>query len=239
MTTATQAADIKAVVSTAMKAPFEQVAAQFERTTGHKVAATFGPTGGIAKRVFDREALDLVILGGERVPDLAAQHKIAGDTTGIARSAIGVGIKLGAAKPDISSEAAFKAALFAARGIAITDPRSGGGSSVFFAALFDRMGLTEALKPKLRYSSAGPGGYAGTLAVNGEADFALQPIPELMAVSGLEIVGPLPGAFQNITTYTGAIPVAATQADAARALIAALTAPAAAPFYCAKGLEPL
>ena len=73
MTTATQAADIKAVVSTAMKAPFEQVAAQFERTTGHKVAATFGPTGGMAKRVFVREALVLVILGGERVPVLAAQ----------------------------------------------------------------------------------------------------------------------------------------------------------------------
>jgi molybdate transport system substrate-binding protein len=236
MASAAHAAEIKAVVSTAMKAPFEQIAAQFEKDTGHKVSASFGPTGGIAKRVLGGEALDLVILGGERVPSLTG--KIEPVTTGIARSAIGVGVKQGAPRPDISSETAFRAALLAAQGIATTDPKNGGGSAVFFAKLFEQMGLTEALKPKMRYSAAGPGGYAGALVIKGEADFALQPIPELMAVPGLEIVGPLPGAFQNVTTYTACIPASAGNADAAKALIKALTAPSAAPIYKAKGLEP-
>ena len=236
MTTGVHAAEVKAVVSTAMKASFEEIAVQFEKAGGHKVTASFGPTGGIAKHVLDGETLDLVILGGERVPDLAG--KIEPATTGVARSAIGVGVKQGTPKPDISSEAAFKAALLAAQGIAVTDPKSGGGSSVFFAKLFETMGLTEALKPKLRYSAAGPGGYAGTLVTRGEADFALQPIPELMAVPGIEVVGPLPGAFQNVTTYTACIPVSAKNADVAKALIKALTAPSAATAYKARGLEP-
>jgi molybdate transport system substrate-binding protein len=239
MTTSVHAAEIKALVSTAMKASFEEIVAQFETSTGHNVVVTFGPTGGIAKRVLDGEALDLVILGGERVADLARENKIIPfSSIGVARSTIGVGVRNGAPRPDISSEAAFKAALLAAKGIAVTDPKSGGGSSVFFARLFAQMGLTEALKPKMRYSAAGPGGYAGTLVMKGEADFALQPIPELMAVPGLEIVGPLPGAFQNVTTYTASIPASAKQEDAAKALIKALTAPQAAAIYKAKGLEP-
>jgi molybdate transport system substrate-binding protein len=239
MTTQAHAAEIKVLVSTAMKAPFEQIAAQFEKATGNTVAASFGPTGGIAKRVLDGEPLDLAILGGERVADLAAANKIVPfSSVGVARSAIGVGVRPGAQRPDISSEAGFKAALLGAKGIAVTDPKSGGGSSVFFARLFDRMGLTEALKPKMRYSAAGPGGYAGTLVMKGEADFALQPIPELMAVPGLEIVGPLPGAFQNITIYTATIPASNKAEDAAKALIKALTAPDAAAVYKAKGLEP-
>ena len=98
--------------------------------------------------------------------------------------------------------------------------------------------MAEALKPKLRYSAAGPGGYAGTLAMKGEADFALQPIPELMAVTGLEVVGPLPGAFQNITTYTACIPASTQNEEAAKALIKLLSAPAAAVIYKTKGLEP-
>ncbi len=233
------AAEIKALISTAMKAPFEEIAAQFERATGHKVHATFGPTGPLTRRIADGEAADVVILGGDSIAALMGLGKIAaGSKADVARGMIGAGVAKGAVKPDISSEAAFKAALLAAKAIAVTDPAGGGSSGVFFGKLFEKMGLTETLKSKLRLAAGGPNGYAASFVIKGEADFAMQPIPELMAVPGIEIVGPLPGAFQNVTTYSAGIPGSAKEPEAAKALIKALTAPQAAASYKAKGLEP-
>ena len=235
----TQAAEVKALVSTAMKAPFEDIAAQFEKATGHKIIVTFGPTGPLTKRIADGETADVVILGGDSTAALLNQGKIAaGSNAAAARGLIGAGVAKGAPKPDISSEAAFKAALLGAKSIAVTDPASGGGSGVYFGKLFEQMGLTQSLKPKLKLAAGGPNGYAATFVANGEAEFALQPIPELMAVPGIEVVGPLPGAFQNVTIYTASIPVSAKEADAAKALIKALAAPSSAAIYRARGLEP-
>ena len=232
------AAEIKALISTALKAPFEEIAAQFEKATGHKVSAAYGPTGGLAKRIADGETADMVVLGGSQTPELMKQGKLAaGSNTDIARGMIGVGVVKGAPKPDISSEAAFQAALLSAKSIAVTDPASG-GSGVYFGKLFEQMGLAQTLKPKLKLAAGGPNGYAATFVARGEAEFALQPIPELMAVPGIEVVGPLPGAFQNVTTYTASIPTSAKEADAARALIKALAAPSSAAIYRARGLAP-
>jgi len=232
------AAEIKALISTALKAPFEEIAAQFEKATGHKVSAAYGPTGGLAKRIADGEAADMIVLGSQ-TSELMKQGKLAaGSDTDIARGLIGAGVMKGAPKPDISSEAAFKAALLSAKSIAVTDPASGGGSGVYFGKLFKEMGLAQTLKPKLKLAAGGPNGYAATFVARGEAEFALQPIPELMAVPGIEVVGPLPGAFQNVTTYTASIPVSAKEADAAKALIKALAAPSSAAIYRARGLEP-
>src|SRR5436190_20295945 len=232
------AAEIKALISTAMKAPFEEIAAQFEKATGHNVSAAYGPTGGLAKRIADGEAADMVVLGSQ-TSELMKQGKLAaGSNTDIARGMIGAGVAKGAPKPDISSETAFKAALLSAKSIAVTDPASGGGSGVYFGKLFEQMGLAQSLKPKLKLAAGGPNGYAATFVARGEAEFALQPIPELMAVPGIEVVGPLPGAFQNVTTYTASIPTNAKEAGAAKALIKFLTAPAAAAIYKAKGLQP-
>jgi len=236
---AADAAEVKALISTAMKAPFGEIAAQFEKTTGHRVSATYGPTGGLAKRIAEGEAADMVVLGGSQTPELMKQGKLAaGTNTDIARGMIGVGVVKGAPKPDISSEAAFKAALLGAKSIAVTDPASGGGSGVYFGKLFEQMGLAQSLKPKLKLAAGGPSGYAATFVARGEAEFVLQPIPELMAVPGIEVVGPLPGAFQNVTTYTASMPATAKEVDAAKALIKALTAPSAATIYKSKGLDP-
>jgi len=232
------AAEIKALISTALKAPFEEIAAQFEKATGHNVSAAYGPTGGLAKRIADGEAADMVVLGSQ-TSELMQQGKLAaGSNTDIARGMIGAGVMKGAPKPDISSEAAFKAALLSAKSIAVTDPASGGGSGVYFGKLFEQMGLAQSLKPKLKLAAGGPNGYAATFVARGEAEFALQPIPELMAVPGIEVVGPLPGAFQNVTTYTASIPTSAKEADAAKALIKILAAPSSAAIYRARGLEP-
>lgn len=234
-----QAAEIKALISTAMKAPFQEIAAQFEKTTGHKVTATFGPTGPLTKRISAGEAADMVILGGENTATLIKEGKIAaGSKADVARGMIGAGVAKGAPKPDISSAASFRAALLSAKAVAVTDPAGGGSSGIYFSKLFEKMGLTAALKPKLKLAAGGPDGYAATFVVKGEADFALQPIPELMAVPGIEIVGPLPGAFQNVTIYSAGIPTSAKETDAAKALIKALTDPFATAIYKSKGLDP-
>src|SRR5262249_29980908 len=111
-----QAAEIKALISTAMKAPFQDIVAQFEKATGHKVAATFGPTGPLTRRIADGEAADVVILGGGNTSELISHGRLAADSkTDVARGMIGVGVAKGAPKPDISSEASFKAALLSAK----------------------------------------------------------------------------------------------------------------------------
>ena len=128
--------------------------------------------------------------------------------------------------------------LIEAKSVAYTDPASGGSSGVFLGKLFDRIGLTEMLKPKARLAAGGPNGYAATFVANGEAEIAMQPIPELMAVPGVDIVGPLPGIFQNATIYYVAIPTDAKEPEAARALRLALRKAAAREIITAKGLEP-
>jgi molybdate transport system substrate-binding protein len=232
------AAEVKALVSTAMKRPFEELSAQFERSAGHKVVASFGPSGALTKRLSDGEAADLVILGGGGLESLIKQGKVAGGGVDVARSMIGVAVAKGAPQPDISTPEKFKAVLLAARSVAYTDPASGGASGAYLGKLFDKMGLTEVLKPKAKLAAGGPNGYAGTFVARGDAEIAMQPIPELMAVPGLDIVGPLPGEFQNVTTYAAGIPVSAGQTVAARALIEFLSAPAAASVYKTHGLEP-
>src|SRR5258708_27201767 len=197
-----QAAEIKALVSTAMKAPFGEIVAQFEKATGHKVAATFGPTGPLTKRIADGEMADVVILGGDSTAALLGQGKIvAGSNAAAARGMIGAGVAKGAPKPDISSEAAFKAALLNAKAIAVPDPAGGGSSGVYFSKLFEKMGLAETLKPKLKLAAGGPNGYAAKFVIKSGADLALQPIPQLMAVGGLEGGGAPPRAFPNGPNY--------------------------------------
>jgi molybdate transport system substrate-binding protein len=240
-----RAVELKALISTAMKAPVEELVPKFERATGHKVVITYGPTGGLTKRVMDGETADIIILGGasvlrddEGLGLLIKQGKVVGNNIGVARSMIGAAVAKGAPKPDISTEEKFKAVLLTAKSVAYTDAASGGSSGVYLGRLFDRMGLTEMLKPKAKLAAGGPNGYAATFVAKGEAEIALQPIPELMAVPGVDVVGPLPGVFQNVTTYFVRIHADAKQPAAAKALIDFLTAPAAATVYKSKGLEP-
>lgn len=232
------AAEIKALISTAMKRPFEELGAQFERTSGHTLVAAYGPSGALTKRVAEGETADLVILGGGGLETLVKQGKVTGSGTDVARSMIGLAVAKGAPKPDISTPEKFKAVLLAAKSVAYTDPASGGASGAYLGKLFDKMGLTDLLKPKAKLAAGGPNGYAGSFVAKGEAEIAMQPIPELMAVPGLDVVGPLPGDFQNVTTYMAGVPAGARQVDAARALIQLLTAPAAASVYRTYGLEP-
>ena len=152
----------------------------------------------------------------------------------LARVAIGVAVKDGAPKPDISSVEKFRAALTAARKIAYIDPASGGSSGIYLAGLFDKWGVADAIKAK---AVLVPGGLVAEKLVSGEADLALHQISEILAVRGATLVGPLPAEIQNYTVYAGGLSATTKQADAARKLLAALAGDGAQAVLKDKGME--
>ncbi|MEW6450586.1 MAG: molybdate ABC transporter substrate-binding protein [Pseudomonadota bacterium] len=233
-----EAAEIKALISTAMKTSVEVLKPQFEQKTGHTVTIDYGPSGNLTRRIAAGEAVDLAILGGEGVVDLTIRGKLAPDSALVlASSMIGAAVPRGAPKPDISTEEKFRAVLEQAKSVAYTDGSLGGSSGIYLGRLFDKLGMTAMLKPKAKLAAGGANGYAGTFVAKGEAEIALQPIPELMAVPGIDIVGPLPGQFQNATSYRGVVPIAAKEKEAAQAFLDFLRAPPATSVYRSRGLQ--
>lgn len=232
---AARAADLVVLTAGAFKPVLLDVTAAFEAQAGHRIELSNDTAGGVAARVERGEEIDLVILPVAALDALAARRKIlAGAAAPLGKSGIGVVVKAGAPKPDIGTVEAFKAALLAAPSIAYIDPASGGSSGIYLAKLFERLGLTEALRRK---SVLVPGGLAGSRVVNGEAALALQQISELRMVRDAVFVGPLPAAIQNYTVYAGGVPVTSAHPEAAKALLAFLRGEAGAKALAARGLE--
>ncbi len=205
----------------------------FERATGHKPMPTFVGGVDIMKRMAAGETCDLVIMSGPQIDQLIAQGKLkAGSRVDLVRSGIGVAVRAGAPRPDISSAEAIKRALLAAKSITY----SSGPSGVYLANLFAKMGIAEALKAKV--NPVPPGVPAGSLVARGEAEIGFQQISELLPVAGIDLIGPLPADIQEITVFSGGIHAAATQPDAAKALMTFITSPVAAPIITRKGLDP-
>jgi molybdate transport system substrate-binding protein len=233
----TDAADIKVYCTTALNKAMEELGPQFERASGHRLSLTFASAASLAKRVADGEGPDVAIVSAPALDDLVKQGRVAGGRVDIAKSGMGVAVRAGTAKPDISTVEAFKRTLMSANAIAASNPAGGGASGTHFAAVLVRLGIAEAVQSKLKYSGGGLGGLAGTLVANGEAELGVQQISELMAAPGVDIVGPLPADLQNTTQFAAGIPVNARAPDAGRALIAFLATPAARGVLKAKGLE--
>jgi molybdate transport system substrate-binding protein len=233
------AIDIKVLSTTAMKMVFEELSPAFERATGNRLAVTLGPSLRLEKQLGEGEAADMAIVSASGARDLIAQGKmVAGSAVEIAKSSIGVAVPKGAPKPDLSSVEGFKRALLAAKSIACSKPVGGGQSGVHIAKVFADLGIAEQMQAKAKYGAGGAGGLAGLVVLRGEADIGIQQMAELMAVEGIDVVGPLPAEVQMVTPFVAAIPANASHADAGRALIAFLTSPEAKRVLKAKGLEP-
>ncbi len=231
--------EIRVMSTTAMKMVFEELSPRFERDTGHRLAVNLGPSLQLEKRIGDGEAADVAILTNPGAKDLIARGKIvAGSLVDLARSAIGIAVSKGAAKPDIASAEAFKRAMLAAKSIAVSKPVGGGASGAHMAKVFERLGIAEAIQAKAKYGAGGAAGLAGLVVLRGEADIGIQQMAELMAVSGIDVVGPLPAELQSITLFTAAIPTSASHPEAGRALIDFLTSSEAKRVIKAKGLDP-
>ena len=233
------AIDIKVLSTTAMKMVFEELSPAFERATGNRLAVTLGPSLRLEKQLGEGEAADMAIVSASGARDLTAQGRmVAGSAVEIAKSSIGVAVPQGAPKPDLSSVEGFKRALLAAKSIACSKPVGGGQSGVHIAKVFADLGIAEQMQAKAKYGAGGAGGLAGLVVLRGEADIGIQQMAELLAVEGIDVVGPLPAEIQMVTPFVAAIPANASHADAGRAVIAFLTTPEAKRVLKAKGLEP-
>jgi molybdate transport system substrate-binding protein len=230
---------IKVLSSTAMKAVFEVLAPRFEAETGHRATVTLGPSARLEKLIAEGEVADVAILAMAGAKELVARGKIAAASlTDLARSRIGIAVPKGAPKPDISSAEGFKRALLAAKSIAVSKPAGGGQSGVHMAKVFEQLGITEVVQAKAKYGAGGAAGLAGLVVLRGEADIGIQQMAELMAVDGIDVIGPLPDELQSVTLFTASIPANADHPEAARAFIDFLVTPEAKNVIKAKGLEP-
>jgi molybdate transport system substrate-binding protein len=223
-------ANIKVMLSAAFKEAYLELVPPFERASGHKMENLWVPSVQMMNRLKGGETVDLVILSAAALEDLR-QAGIVSERTDLAKSGIGVAVRAGAPRPDISSGAALKRAVLAAKGIAY----STGPSGIYLAKLFERMGIAEQIKSRVKQVQGVP---AGTVAARGEAELAFQQVSELLPVPGIDLVGPLPPDVQEITIFSAGLHARAPHPDAARALIKHLTAPAAAPVIRKKGMEP-
>jgi molybdate transport system substrate-binding protein len=224
---------MRGLFSNGVKAVALELLPGFERAGGSKADILWASTNMLLDEIAKGTTGDLTILTEEAIDDLIRQGKVkAGSRVDLARSKIGIAVRKGAPRPDIGTAEAFKTALLAAKGICYSKT---GISGVYFPTVLDRLGIAAQMKPKT--SIPEPGVLVGTLVADGRAEIGVQQISELLPVPGIEVVGPLPDALQRVTTFSAGIFSGAKDADAAAALVKALTAPSARAVYAAKGME--
>jgi molybdate transport system substrate-binding protein len=229
-----EAAEIKVLSAGAVRSIVSELAPAFEKETGHKVTLTFG-TVGVIRQKLAVEPADLVIMSDTAVDEAIRQGTVvAGSRADIARTGMGVAVREGAPKPDISTSEALKQTLLAAKSIVYVDPAQGGTSGIHFAGVLQRLGIADAVKSK---TTLVPGGYPAELVAKGEVELVAHQISEILPVPGVTLVGPLPKDVQKITTYSAGLPAKAEAVDAARAFVAFLTGAPVKPKFAAAGLD--
>ena len=232
--------DIKVLSTTAMKTVFEELAPAFERATGNRLAVTLGPSLRLEKQLGEGEAADMAIVSASGARDLVASGKmVAGSIVDIATSSIGVAVQKGAPKPDISSSKVSSAPCWR-RNRSPARNRSAAARAAFTSPRFSKKtcGIAEVMQAKAKYGAGGAAGLDGLVVLRGEADIGIQQMAELMAVDGIDVVGPLPAEIQMVTPFVAGIPTSASHAKAGRAMIDFLITPEAKRVLKAKGLEP-
>ncbi len=233
------AAEVRVMISGGLSAAYNVLVPEFERATGHKVLTAYGPSMGttvnaIPIRLERGEGADVVIMVGYALGDLISQGKVVADSrVDLVKSLIGIAVKAGAPKPDISSPEALKRALLAAKSVAYSDSASG----VYISTeMFQRLGISEEMKDRARKIPAEP--VAGVVA-RGEAEIGFQQFSEMLPIPGIDIVGPLPPELQKITVFSAGIASVSKEPDAGKALIKFLASPAARDAIVKSGLEPI
>jgi molybdate transport system substrate-binding protein len=230
------AAEVKVLTAGAFKEVVRALVPDFEKQTGHKVTVDIDTAGGLKKRIEGGEAFDVAVITPAVVDDLAGKGKIAaGSQVNLASVGVGVVVKEGAPKPDISTVEKFKQALLAAKSVAYIDPASGGSSGIYIDKLLEKLGIADQIRPKAKLKK---GGHVADLVVGGEAELGLHQISEIVPVKGAALVGPLPKDIQNTTTYAAGLSASAKDSEAAKALIKAFAGPAAAAVLKSKGMQP-
>jgi molybdate transport system substrate-binding protein len=228
-----QAAEITVLSTQATEQSHRDLLPQFEKATGNTVKISYTGTLDAKKRIAAGEHFDVLMMSSPDIDAFVAGGTLApGSRVDLAKSGVGVGVKAGAPKPDISTTEAFKKSLLAAKSIGY----STGPSGVYVIGLFDRLGIADQVKPKLKQTPTGV--FVGTITANGEVEIGIQQVSEMSHYPGVDYVGPLPTDIQRMTIFSSGIAAKAKDAVAAKALIKYVTSPDAAATYKKHGMEP-
>ena len=224
------AAEITALVSNAFKTSFPDFSPSFEKATEHRLKVVFGSTDPLKVRIEKGEVVDLAILGDGAINDLIKQGKlVAASRVVVARSGLGVAVRKGAPKPDLSTADAFKRTVVNAKSIGFNER---GLTGIYLWSLFDKLGLTAVVKAKFKDGSG------ATMAGTGQTEIGLTQASEIALVPEAELAGRLPAEIQHFTVFPAAISASAREPDAARSLLKFLASPEALKVMREKGLEP-
>jgi molybdate transport system substrate-binding protein len=227
------AADIKVLSTQATEEAYKELVPQFEKASGHKVTTVFTGTLDVQKRVAAGEKYDLLIMAGPAIDDyIKAGTVVAGSRVDLAKSGVAAAVPKGGQKFDISSVDALKKSLLTAKSIGY----STGPSGVYVVSMFQKLGVSAEVTPKLKQTPTGV--FVGTIIANREVEIGFQQVSELSLFPGVDYLGPLPAAVQQITVFSAGLQAGGKEAEAAKALVKFITAPAAASAYTKRGLEP-
>jgi molybdate transport system substrate-binding protein len=229
------AAEVTLIAPGGIRAAIDQMIPAFERQTGHKVKATYGSGGGTKNQVIKGEAFDVPVVQPPVADVIASGHVVAASETPLAIVAVGVAVRTGAPKPDISSADAVKRLLLGAKAVAYPDAARGAAAGVSFDATLQKLGIADAMKPKIKIAQGGAGAMA--MLAKGEVDYGITFVSEIITEPGVEAVGALPRDISTPTALVGFLG-AHSKEPAAKALLAYLSGPEAAKVYTERGMQP-
>jgi molybdate transport system substrate-binding protein len=235
------AAEIRVLSSGSLKAALSLLLPDFQKSSGNTATIEYGPAGAITGRIQKDDAADVVIVSRSELQKLEGDGKVVrGSLVNIAGIALGVAVRKGAPRPDISNVEAFKRALLSARSIGYRDPATGSTSGIYTASLLERLGIAQELKPKLSLDrSEGDVPENVFLGVaKGEIEMQIGQITEIIISPGVDLAGPLPGEIQNTTLMAAGIITTSKAPDAARAFIGFISSASAAAVLKASGFQP-
>ncbi|OFW14127.1 MAG: molybdate ABC transporter substrate-binding protein [Acidobacteria bacterium RIFCSPLOWO2_12_FULL_67_14] len=231
-------AELRVFVGGAMTGPVREAGDAFARASGTRVVYVSDTTGALQKRLASGERADVVIVTAPAMETLQKENRItAGSRVDLARALIGVGVRAGAPSPDLSTPETFRAALLKARTVAYVNPSAGGTSGTYFEGLLQRMGIADAMKPKIVYRTQGS--EVAEAVATGAAEIGITFTSELRPHPGVKVAGTLPSEIQLPTIYTAAIVAGSANAEAARALLRALAGADGRAAVKKAGLEPI
>jgi len=231
-----QAAEINALISTAIKSATDELLPPFERANGHTIRAAYGPSGALLPRFERGDPVDLFLTDTRALGMLIGQGKVLGSPVEIAKTGIGIAVKKGAPHPDVSTPEALKRALLAAKSVGYASTAGGSITGGHLLRMFEKLGIADQIAAKSKFAMGGTDSRVSVLVSSGEAEIGMQQASELLDNPGVEVIGMLPAELQQISIYAGAITASAKQPDAARALIALLATPSSQAVFKAKGL---
>jgi molybdate transport system substrate-binding protein len=229
----TNAAEIKVLSTQATEGTYRELVPQFEKATGHKVTTIFSGTLDVQKRLAAGESYDMIIMAAPAIDaQIKAGKVVAGSRVDIAKSGVAVGVPKGAPKPDISTTEALKKTVLAAKSIGY----STGPSGVYVINLFEKLGVAEKVKDKLKQTPTGV--FVGSIIANREVEIGFQQVSELADFPGVDYVGSLPAEVQQTTVFSSGIIVGGKEAEAVGTLVKFLTSPEAGAAFKKRGMEP-